>query len=153
TDGRCDIGAIEVVGDTTAPTIEVPVGPTVEAIGPSGAPVSYVVTATDDQDPAPVLSCAPASGSFFPVGTTTVTCGAHDAAGNNAQQTFTVTVPDPPPPQVTVPEAVTAVATSAAGATVPFAVSATDLVDGSLAVTCIPSSGSVFPLGQTQVTC
>jgi hypothetical protein len=155
TDGRCDIGAIEVVGDTTAPTINVPAaGPTVEATGPSGAPVSFLVTATDDQDPNPVLSCAPASGSIFPVGSTTVTCNAHDAAGNAAQpQTFTVTVTDTTPPQVTVPQGVTAVATSGTGATVTFEASATDLVDGSLAVTCNPSSGSVFALGQTQVTC
>jgi hypothetical protein len=37
---------------------------------------------------------SPASGSFFPVGTTTVTATATDAVGHTASCTFTVTVVD-----------------------------------------------------------
>ena len=47
------------------------------------------------------VTCAPASGSTFAVGTTTVTCSAADAAGNSASASFSVTVTlddDPPPP-------------------------------------------------------
>src|SRR5262249_25595601 len=70
--------------DTTPPVITVPAQPvTKEATGPQ-TPVSYTVKVIDDTDPAPVLSCSPASGSTFPVGDTTVTCNAHDASGNNA---------------------------------------------------------------------
>ena len=39
----------------------------------------------------PVL-CAPASGTFFPVGATTVSCTASDVAGNAATTSFVVTV-------------------------------------------------------------
>jgi hypothetical protein len=44
-------------------------------------------------------------------------------------------------------------ATSAAGATVTYSASATDIVDGSPAVNCSPASGSVFALGTTTVNC
>ena len=59
------------------------------------------VTASDPDDaPAQItLTCVPASGSTFALGTTTVTCNAHDAAGNNATPaTFPVTVRDTTPP-------------------------------------------------------
>src|SRR5262249_51264756 len=39
------------------------------------------------------------------------------------------------------------------GAAVDFSVSATDLVDGTVPVSCVPASGSTFPLGQTTVDC
>jgi hypothetical protein len=41
-----------------------------------------------------VVVCNPPSGSVFPVGTTTVTCTATDAAGNSASCSFNVTVSD-----------------------------------------------------------
>jgi hypothetical protein len=44
-------------------------------------------------------------------------------------------------------------ATSATGAVVTFNVAATDDVDGSVAATCSPASGSVFALGTTAVAC
>ena len=57
-----------------------------------GEVVTFSVTATDAHDPAPLIECAPASGSFFPAGTTLVTCTAMDAAGNQSTCEFTVTV-------------------------------------------------------------
>ena len=44
-------------------------------------------------------------------------------------------------------------ATSAAGAVVTFSASATDIVDGSVAVSCTPASGSTFAPGTTTVNC
>jgi hypothetical protein len=38
------------------------------------------------------MKCMPPSGSLFPVATTTVNCTAPDAAGNQAECAFTVTV-------------------------------------------------------------
>ena len=38
------------------------------------------------------MSCEPASGTSFPLGTTTVACTATDSSGNVAQTTFQVTV-------------------------------------------------------------
>jgi hypothetical protein len=47
--------------------------------------------AVDDVSDATV-SCSPTTGSFFEIGTTTVTCTATDAAGNVGTDTFKVTV-------------------------------------------------------------
>ena len=51
------------------------------------------------------VTCSPASGSFFPVGTTTVTCTA--SAGPSCS--FTITVVDTQPPTITCPANVTVV--------------------------------------------
>ncbi|MFJ6436196.1 VWA domain-containing protein [Streptomyces sp. NPDC091416] len=63
-----------------------------------GARISYRVSATDAQDGPLPVTCTPASGSFFPVGTTTVTCSATDAAGNTGTDTARFEVLPPPPP-------------------------------------------------------
>ena len=63
---------------------------------------------------------------------------------------------DTTPPTVTVPADMTVEATGSSGAAVNFAseVSATDLVDGPVAVSCTPASGSTFPLDvTTTVNC
>lgn len=78
--------------DTTPPAIVVPATVGVDATGPGGAAASYTVTVTDDTDPAPVWSCAPASGATFPIGDTTVACTATDASANTATATFVVHV-------------------------------------------------------------
>jgi hypothetical protein len=63
-----------------------------------GTVVDFDITANDNLDPAPAVTCDPESGSFFGLGTTTVTCTARDAAGNpSAPVTFTVSVLPPPP--------------------------------------------------------
>lgn len=60
---------------------------------------------------------------------------------------------DTTPPTITVPSDFAVDATSPAGVAVSYAASAVDEVDGSVAVACSPSSGRVFPIGTTQVTC
>ena len=56
------------------------------------------------------------------------------------------------PPTLTLPDSPVVVeATSTNGATVTFTVSATDFEDGPLTPTANPPSGSVFPLGDTEV--
>ncbi|WP_371930632.1 HYR domain-containing protein [Streptomyces poriferorum] len=62
-----------------------------------GARIRYRVTATDAQDGTLPATCTPASGSFFPIGTTTVTCSATDAAGNTGTDTARFEVLQPPP--------------------------------------------------------
>ncbi|HST25336.1 MAG TPA: HYR domain-containing protein, partial [Gaiellaceae bacterium] len=81
-----------LVHDTTPPSLSVPSGITVKASLAGGVKVTYTATATDLVDPAPTVSCSPASGSLFLVGTTTVTCTATDSAGNSSSKKFTVTV-------------------------------------------------------------
>jgi FG-GAP-like repeat/HYR domain len=138
--------------DVTPPTIVVPDAVVAEATSPAGATVNYTVTATDDVDPSPVVSCAPASGSTFPLGGTMVTCTATDAAGNGATASFVVYVRDTTPPSLTVPGDLVVDGTSPAGADVSFGATATDAVDPTPVVTCTPSPGT-FPIGDTNVTC
>ena len=142
-----------IVRDGTAPAFGVMPTPVVEAVGPSGAPVTYVVTASDVVDPTLIVVCSPASGATFAVGTTTVNCTATDDANNQSSASFTVTVTDNTAPSLSVPGNITAEASAAAGAIVTFAPTATDLVTAAPVVTCEPSSGSTFAIGVTTVTC
>jgi hypothetical protein len=64
---------------------------TVNATSPSGAVVTYDPAATDNVGVTSLL-CEPASGSVFPVGSTTVSCSASDAAGNSSSKSFSVSV-------------------------------------------------------------
>jgi hypothetical protein len=141
------------VPDTTPPVVTVPADATVEATGPTGAVFSYTASATDNIDGALPVSCAPPSGSTFPLGTTTVTCTATDTHGNTGSASFTVTVNDTTPPVLTVPANATVEAASPAGVVFTYTASATDTVDTALGASCAPPSGSTFLLGTTTVTC
>src|SRR5207247_6915933 len=103
-------------------------------------------SATDIVDGISAVSCAPASGSTFAIGTTTVTCTATDAHGQTGSAQLTVTVRDTTPPIVTTSGNTTIEATGPGGAAATFIASATDLVDGTEIVTCLPASGSLFPV-------
>ncbi|MBI2514374.1 MAG: HYR domain-containing protein [Opitutae bacterium] len=137
------------VVDNTAPVIAISGDLTAEATSPAGAPVNFTATATDDTDGSVSVTLSSASGSIFPLGTTTVTATATDAAGNVATKTFTVTVADTTAPVLTVPANITLEATSAAGASATFAATATDATGAALSYSA--ASGSTFPLGTTTV--
>lgn len=139
--------------DKTDPVLSLPANIVVEATGASGAVVNYSASANDNLDPAPSFGCSPSSGATFPIGVTTVSCTATDQADNSSTGSFTVTVQDTTAPTLSLPANMTVEATSAAGATVNFTATASDVVDGALAVTCAPSSGSVFAIATTSVTC
>jgi X-Pro dipeptidyl-peptidase len=80
------------IPDDRGPVLTVPDDIVVSTEGTS-TPVSWTVSATDDNDPNPVVDCDPDSGSEFAKGTvTTVTCTATDAAGNVTTEAFTVAV-------------------------------------------------------------
>lgn len=150
--GACGDESV-VVKDLTPPVVTVPSDITAEATGPTGAPVHYVVTATDNVDPNPTVDCSPASDSTFALGTTTVSCTATDASGNtSAPVTFTVTVQDTTPPTLSLHDQ-TFEATGPDGAVVNYAASATDLVDGAVAPVCTPAAGTTFAIGTTTVDC
>ena len=95
-----DVLAIERV-DTTAPVLALPSNLVVEATGPGGAAATYAASANDDVDGAVPVTLSPASGSTFPLGTTTVNASASDVAGNTASGSFTVTVQDTTAPVIT----------------------------------------------------
>lgn len=75
----------------TPPSITCPTNLTVEFNDASGAVVNISLTTTDIC-PSVVLTFTPPSGSLFPIGMTTVTALAVDAASNVASCSFTVTV-------------------------------------------------------------
>jgi hypothetical protein len=133
---------------SNGPVLTLPADITAEATSAAGAAVSYTVTATDNA----TIVCTPASGSTFALGTTTVNCTASASTGNTSGS-FHVTVVDTTTPTLSLPGTVTVEATGPSGATATFTTSATDLVDGSVPVTCDHLSGSTFPLGSTTVQC
>jgi hypothetical protein len=144
--------------DTVPPVITTSGNATVNATGTSGgAVVTYQAGATDNDPlhPDATVTCTPPSGSTFPIGVTTVTCTATDFSGNTATTSFTVTVDDMTKPVVSVPPAITVDQVAPSGTVVTFTATATD--DDSRnpnpAVTCVPPSGSTFPVGVTTVTC
>ncbi len=86
----------------TAPVITA-ANMTVDATSGLGAIVNFTATALDDVDGAVPVTFTPASGTALPIGVSTITCRAVDAAQNVGTATFTVTVnangftPQPPP--------------------------------------------------------
>ena len=141
------------VVDNALPILTLPSNMTVNAVNASGAPVSFTVSANDLVDGPLAVTCLPVSGSIFPFGTTTVNCSATDSNGNTANGSFTVSVVDTTPPTLTLPADITVTALNPSGAPVSFTASASDAIDGPLAITCLPTSGSLFPIGQTTVNC
>ncbi len=84
--------ATVTVVDTTKPIISCPANITVSASSSGGAAVTYPAPSASDNCGTPAVSCSVASGSVFPIGDTTVTCRATDAATNFAECTFKVHV-------------------------------------------------------------
>jgi hypothetical protein len=127
---------IAVVTDTTSPVTASHGNIEMNATSSVGVIVEYVLPlVTDDHDANVVAACVPVSGALFPIGLSTVSCGAKDQSGNDAQlTTFTVLVtntetasttpiivvpppvtPPPPPPAPAVPPASDTPAPSAGG--------------------------------------
>jgi len=80
------------IRDTTPPALTLPGTITATAAGPSGAVISYSASASDLVDGPRPVTCSPASGSTFAIGTTTVSCSASDLHGNTASGSFSVIV-------------------------------------------------------------
>jgi|GEM_PF-3071019 len=138
-----------VVRDTIAPALTVPANQVIEATSAAGAVATFAASATDAVG-VRSLTYSASSGSPFPIGTTTVTVIAKDAANNTSSGSFTITVRDTTAPALTVPANQVLEATSAAGATATFAATATDAV-GVTSLTSSAASGSTFPIGTTTV--
>ena len=158
TDASGNVSAPELalvdVLDTIPPVVTPGAVFTEAATGPLTV-VNYLLPgATDDTDPAPVVACVPPPGAQFPVGGTFVTCTATDASGNvSAPELALVDVLDTIPPSLALPTSPIVAATSPAGALVIFSAQATDIADPAPTVVCVPSSGSLFTIGTTAVTC
>lgn len=139
----------------TRPSLVLPAPINVEGDTTGGAVVTFAATATDlEDDPDPTPSCDAASGSVFPVGTTTVTCSVSDSKGLTDSGSFDVTVADSTKPSFGAMPDVSVTTADAGGTTVSYSTpSATDTVDPDPTVECSPASGSHFDVGSTAVTC
>lgn len=149
---------VTVARDNVPPVIQCPTNRIVWLC--STAASSAVVTwpppvATDNADTSVAVTCSPTSGSIFPLGTSTVTCTATDNCTNRTTCTFTVTVArDTQPPTIDCPGNMNIITCAATGAVVNYPrPTAVDNADFSVEVNCSPASGSVFPVGNTTVTC
>jgi hypothetical protein len=91
---------VEVV-DEIPPLIEHPDDLVIEATCVEGAVVTWETLAMDESDGLLTVHSDPASGSFFPLGSTWVQCTATDSSGNRASSGFLVTVIDTRPFTVT----------------------------------------------------
>ncbi|TXD92307.1 tandem-95 repeat protein, partial [Gillisia hiemivivida] len=127
--------------------------------GVCGAVVSFetpIAIDNSDLDVTVTQTAGPASGEVFPVGTTTVTFTATDAAGNQASCSFDVTITDNEDPIFdTVSDINVNTDADSCGAVVTFsAPTATDNCDGTVVTLNEGSlaSGSEFPVGTTSVT-
>jgi len=116
-----------------------------------GAVVTFNATASDNC-PVATVNCSPASGTFFDVGTTPVTCIAVDAAGNADTCSFDVTVIDTENPVANcAPDITVGNDPGQCGAVVTFSSTVSDNCQSS--VYCTPASETFFAVGMTSVTC
>ncbi len=158
-ESTCDMGAYEFSDpvDNDLGLSNMPSNITTNATSPQGATVTYTPpTVVDEDNPLPEVSCTPASGSVFPIGTTTVTCTVSDSDDSNSpvSASFTVTVNDGDLGLTNMPSNITTPATSPQGATVTYTPPTVVDEDNPLpGASCSPASGSTFAIGTTQVTC
>jgi hypothetical protein len=145
--------------DEVPPTITAPANLTANNDpGLASAVVAVVApAASDDCTPVTVSSVRSDGAAIdapYPVGITTITWTAKDDAGNSASALQTVTVFDVEAPVfgLAAQSLLEVNATTPSGATVTFNTSVTDNV-GVTALSCVPASGSLFPVGRTTVTC
>lgn len=114
----------------TPPTITGPRSVVEEATGPSGAVVTFNLSAIDAVDGVVPVTCLPASGSVFPLGTTLAHCTATNAAGMSDEATVRVRVRDTVPPAiVSLTPSVSTLPPTGQMVPVTIAVAATDVAD------------------------
>lgn len=141
-----------VLAQRVCVTVDCPRDVIAEATSPAGAVVNFAPTAASSCARIAGVVATPRSGAVFPLGTTVVQVVATDALGNKGECSFKVLVRDTRPPSLVLPGPVTNACEGLTGAIVRFDVRATDDVSPTT-VQCVPPSGSLFPIGTTQVQC
>jgi hypothetical protein len=151
------------VRDLTAPVINVPTQ-ILQATDPGQdtAIVTFPLNANDavDGPVATTVTTSPTtglnSGDAFPLGTTTVTVFAEDAAGNSNTKQFTITVGDAELPTFTSTQGNININIpfdeSSAIVTYPTPTATDNVGSPTITRTSGPASGSAFPVGTTTVT-
>ncbi|HSQ32195.1 MAG TPA: HYR domain-containing protein, partial [Gemmatimonadaceae bacterium] len=145
---------LEVIADQQPPSITAPPAATFGTnhgcgyVGSIGA-----ATATDDVTAADELVITNDAPVVFPLGVTTVTWQAKDAAGNTATAAQNLTIVDDDAPNIAAPPAITVGAN--AGATYVGAIGtpvASDNCSSGATLVVTSDAPSAFPLGTTTVT-
>ena len=119
-----------------------------------GATVSLTWSVTDLQSPGSIArtGCVDSTVNADTAGQA-YSCAASSPGGSAAAVTVDIKR-DATPPVLAQPAAVAADAAGAQGAAVAYSMpAASDAMSGLAGVACLPASGSVFPLGTTQVAC
>ena len=152
-------GTITVtIVDNDAPTVVPPASVTAEATSSAGAVVTFAPATANDAVGVTSVTYSQASGSLFPIGMTTVTVTAADAANNTGTANFTVEVVDTTAPVILPPVAgfTPLTLTVGAGGTVALPDFTTQAVTsdavGVTSVTQTPPAGSMESVGTTHVT-
>jgi major membrane immunogen (membrane-anchored lipoprotein) len=151
--------------DATPPTITCPTNINLTTTGTCATATWSAATATDNCPGAVTVAqtAGSASGSCFPVGTSTITYKATDAKGNSATCSFTVTVTkivvdpcatDATPPTITCPANINLTTTGTCATATWSVATATDNCPGTVTVaqTAGSVSGSCFPVGTSTIT-
>lgn len=138
--------------DRQAPTLVVPGNIELQATSAAGRVVTYGAISARDNCTAPfiVRTAGLASGSTFPLGTTTVTYQAIDGQ-NVSERSFTVTITGAPPTIAPIADIATTTEFPTCSAMVPAPTPSTTGVPVPT-VTFSPSFANPFPLGSTTVT-
>jgi hypothetical protein len=152
--GNSNVAQLEVRGVKTFPlVILLPEFLWKQPLNREGGYVKYDISVTGGEDPNPTVRCSPESGEFFKWGTTSVYCAAANQFGERAEAIFSVNVSDRVGPILKLPEKVYAKPESHEGARVEYEASAFDEIYGEVIPYCLPKSGSMFPIGNTTVSC
>jgi hypothetical protein len=150
--GNADTSFFNIIVNDEEPPVAICPADTTVAGDPveCTAVVLFAVNATDNCA-GTIATANPPSGSSFPVGTTQVEVIATDAADNSDTCYFNVIVTDAIPPTVNCPGDTTlSNDPGQCGAVVEFSPVASDNCSG-VTVLANPPSGSLFPVGDTQV--
>jgi uncharacterized repeat protein (TIGR01451 family) len=151
--------AVVTVVDYTKPTINAPAAVNVST-GAGATACGVVVgdaalgaaTASDNCGSATITRSGVPAGNLFPVGTTTITYTATDAAGNTQTATQTVTVIDNTAPSITAPLAVQVNANAGTCAATGVSLGTPTTSDNCGVASVTNNAPSSFPLGTTTVT-
>lgn len=150
-----NVATATVIVTNPAPTITCPGSITqVNDPGKCSATVNFFTPIAVDNCPIFNVACTPPSGSNFAIGTTGVTCIATDAGGATATCSFSVTVTDVERITIVCPSNVSVTAPSGQ-CSPPVNFVAPSVIDNCPGAnfSCVPPSGSSFPLGVSNVIC
>lgn len=147
--------------DTLPPTINLPSDISLEATNALGALATYSVSSSDNFDntvngelqPNSQVSCLPASGSVLAIGQHTIQCNAVDVAGNSANGSFNIEIADTTEPSLVLPLDAWGDSADGLPTAITYQVATYDQVDIDPQLQCLPASGELFTVGETQVNC